>query len=112
MKIRVKVKPNAGEQGVERISDELFSEKGFEGLYFVKLKSSAEDGKANLELIKLLNKYFDAQERTPRRCENPKEGRDLFEAPKHFSEKCLLGAKKIKIKSGFTSRNKIVEVGN
>ena len=58
MKIKIKVKPNAGEQGVEKISSELFSEEGFEGLYFVKLKSSAEEGKANLELIKLLSKYF------------------------------------------------------
>ena len=77
MKIKVKVRPNAGEQKVEKISDELFSEEGFEGLYFVRLKSSAEDGKANLELIKLLNKYF---------------------------------SKEVKIKSGFTSRNKIVEI--
>ena len=58
MKIKVKVKANAGEQGVEKISSELFSEEGFEGLYFVKLKSSAEEGKANLELVKLLGKYF------------------------------------------------------
>lgn len=58
MKIKIKVKTNAGEQGVEKISSELFSEEGFEGLYFVKLKSSAEEGKANLELVKLLTKHF------------------------------------------------------
>ena len=79
MKIKIKVKPNSGEQSVEKISPELFSEEGFEGLYFVKLKSSAEEGKANLELVKILTKYF---------------------------------KKEIKIKSGFTSRNKIVEVGD
>jgi len=77
MKIKVKVRANAGEQNVEKISSELFSEEGFCGLYFVKLKSSAEGGRANLELVKILSKYF---------------------------------GKEVKIKSGFTSRMKIVEV--
>ena len=77
MKIKIKVKVNAGEQSVEKISPELFLEEGFEGLYFVKLKSSAEGGKANLELIKVLTKYFDQA---------------------------------VKIKSGFTSKRKIIEV--
>lgn len=67
MKIRIKVKTNSKEQNIEKIED----------FYFVKLKSYAEEGKANLELIKLLKKYF---------------------------------KKKVKIKSGFTSRNKIIEV--
>jgi len=58
MKIKIKVKTNCSGAEVERIADELFSEEGFDGLYFVKLKSSAEDGKANLELVKLLSKYF------------------------------------------------------
>ncbi|MAG10877.1 hypothetical protein CMI44_01010 [Candidatus Pacearchaeota archaeon] len=77
MKIKVRVKPNSEEQSVEKISSELFSEKGFDGLYFVRLKSSVEEGKANLELIKVLVRYF---------------GRE------------------VKIKSGFTSRTKIVWV--
>jgi uncharacterized protein (TIGR00251 family) len=77
MKIKVKVKTNSGEQVVEKISKDLFFEEGFEALYFVKLKSSAEGGKANLELVKLLSKYF---------------------------------GKEVKIKSGFSSRMKIVEV--
>jgi len=77
MKIRVKIKPNSEEQSVEKISPDLFSEEGFEGLYFVKLKSLAEDGRANLELVKVLSKYFGTE---------------------------------VKIKSGFTSRKKIVEV--
>ncbi len=77
MLIKIKVKPNSSEQSVERISSELFSEKGYEGLYLVRLKSSAEEGKANLELIKVLSKYF---------------GRE------------------VKIKRGFTSRNKVVEI--
>jgi uncharacterized protein (TIGR00251 family) len=77
MLIRVKVRPDSREQKVERISDELFSEKGIDGLYFVKVKARADQGKANLELLKILEKYFGAE---------------------------------VKIKSGFTSINKIVEV--
>jgi len=95
MKIKVKVKPNAGEQSVEKISPELYSENGFEGLYFVKLKSFAREGEANLELIKLLTKYFNTQGCTP----------------KDFQGKSLLRAREVRIKSGFTSRNKIVEIG-
>ncbi|HKL23992.1 MAG TPA: DUF167 domain-containing protein [Candidatus Nanoarchaeia archaeon] len=77
MLIKVKVKPNAGEQRVERLSDDLHSEKGIEGFYFVKLKSSPEGNKANIELIKLLSKSFDSE---------------------------------VKIKKGYTSRWKTVEV--
>lgn len=79
MLIKVKVKPHAGEQSVEKISDELFAEEGYEGLYFVRLKSAADEGKANLELVKVLSKFF---------------GKD------------------VKIKSGFTSRMKVVQVGD
>lgn len=67
MKIRVKVKPNSGKQEIE--------EK--DGVYFIKLKSSPVNNKANVELIKLLSKHF---------------------------------KKNVSIRSGFTSRNKIVEV--
>ncbi len=67
MKIQVKVKAGAKEQSVEIVED----------LYYVRLKSRAEDGKANLELVKLLKKHF---------------GKD------------------VKIKSGFTSNRKILEV--
>jgi uncharacterized protein (TIGR00251 family) len=67
MIIKVKVKPNSSEQSVEKVGEE----------YVVKLKSLPEDGKANLELVKLLKKYFG------------------FE---------------VKIKSGFNSRRKILEV--
>jgi len=77
MLIKVKVKPNAGEERVERLSDDLHSEKGIEGFYFVKLKSSPEGNKANMELIKLLSKSFEAR---------------------------------AKIKSGYTSRWKIIEI--
>ena len=79
MRIKIKVRPNSNEQGVEKIPDEIFSEEGFEGFYFAKLKSSSEGGKANLELVKLLSKYF---------------------------------GKEVKIKSGFTSRMKIIEVAD
>jgi len=67
MIISVKVKPNSGKQEVE--------EKN--GSYIISLKSSPENNKANVELVKLLQKYF----KSP-----------------------------VKIKSGFTSRNKIVEI--
>ena len=77
MLIKVKVKPNAGEQRVERLSDDLFSEKGVEGFYFVKLKATPEGGKANMELIKILSKAFDSR---------------------------------AKIKSGYTSRWKVIEI--
>ena len=67
MKIKVKVKTTSGQQEVEKVGEE----------YVVKLKSPPENNKANLELVKVLKKYF---------------------------------KKEIKIKSGFTSRKKIVEV--
>jgi uncharacterized protein (TIGR00251 family) len=49
MKISVKVKPNAKQQNIEAIAD---------GSLKISLKSPPIDGKANLELISLLAKYF------------------------------------------------------
>ena len=49
MKINVKVKPNSNEEKIEKISEEY---------YLVFLKKPATEGKANLELIKVLSKYF------------------------------------------------------
>jgi len=77
MLIKTKVKPHSGEQSVEKISPELFSEEGYEGLYHVKLKAAPESGEANLELLKVLKKHF---------------------------------GKEVKIKSGYTSRLKVIEV--
>lgn len=68
MIINIKVKPNSKEQSIEE------GEEGF----IVRVKSPAQDNKANKELIKLLKKHFNA--------------------------------KKVRIKSGFSSRNKKVEV--
>ena len=68
MIINVKVKPNSGKQEIKKISDNE---------YIVCLKKPAEDNKANVELCKLLQKYF---------------------------------KKPVKIKYGFTSKNKIIEV--
>lgn len=68
MIINVNVKPNSGEQSIE---------KNGTG-YSVRLKSPPKDGKANTELIKLLKRHFNAKE--------------------------------VKIKSGFTSRKKTVEI--
>lgn len=69
MIIRVKVKPNSCEQDIQKIGEE----------YIVRLKSAPENGKANIELIKFLKKYFGAD---------------------------------VKIKSGLSSRKKIIEVSN
>jgi len=70
MIINVKVRPNSSEQKIE--------DKG--GALHVSLKESAEQNKANIELINLLAKHFNTS------------------------------AKEIKILRGKTSRNKIVEV--
>ena len=48
MIINIKVKPNARKQEIIKT----------ENHYQVKLKQQAKDNKANLELIKLLRKYF------------------------------------------------------
>ncbi len=68
MKIKIKLHPNSSQEKIEKISDED---------YEVWIKEKPIDGKANVELCKILKKYF---------------------------------GKSIKIKSGFTSRNKIVEI--
>jgi len=49
MKIEVSVKPNSGKSEVEKISENSFK---------VFLKSAPENNKANLELLKLMKKYF------------------------------------------------------
>jgi len=49
MRIEVFVKPKSGKQKVEKVSDYK---------YRVFLKKEAEDNKANIELLKLLKKYF------------------------------------------------------
>jgi len=68
MKIKIKLHPNSSKEEIKQIS-----EKEFE----VWMKEKPVDNKANLELIKMLKKYF---------------------------------KKEVEIKSGFTSRNKIVEI--
>ena len=68
MKLKIKVRVSSGKQEVEKISDEEYS---------VFLKSAPENNEANLELLKVLKKYF---------------------------------GKEIKIKSGFTSRRKVVDI--
>jgi uncharacterized protein (TIGR00251 family) len=69
MKLRIKIHPNSSQEKIEKMSDSD---------YEVWMKEKPIDGKANLELIKMLKKYF---------------------------------KKDAEIKSGFSSRNKIVEVG-
>lgn len=49
MIIKVKVKPNSKKQAITKISEKE---------YRVFLKSQAKEGKANVELLKLLKKYL------------------------------------------------------
>jgi len=53
MIIKIKVYPNSGKQEVIKITDEG---------YMVYLKSDTENNKANMELIKLLSKYFNTHD--------------------------------------------------
>ena len=68
MRIKVRVKPNSGQQLIKKINKDE---------YKVYLKSQAKEGKANVELVKELKKFL---------------------------------KKDVVIKSGFKSRNKIIEV--
>jgi len=54
MRLTIKVKPSSRKQEIIKISDEE---------YKVYLKSRAEDNKANIELLKMLKKYFGRQAR-------------------------------------------------
>ena len=49
MIINLKVRPNSGRQEIKKISDKD---------YLIYLRSIPENNKANIELIKLLRKYF------------------------------------------------------
>jgi uncharacterized protein (TIGR00251 family) len=70
MKLKIKIHPNSSQNRIEKISDLD---------YEVWIKEKPVNNKANLELIKILKKYF---------------------------------KKDVEIKSGFSSRNKIIEVSN
>jgi len=72
MIIKVKVRPNSRKQSVEQEN----------GIYRISLKERAEEGRANIELIKLLAKHF------------------------------KISSSNIRIKSGLTSKNKIIEIKN
>lgn len=71
MKIKIKVKPNSNISKIIKKRDNEF---------FAELKSEAENNKANIELIKLISRYFNVK------------------------------TKKIKIKFGLKGRDKIVEL--
>lgn len=71
MKIKLKVYPNSPNEEIIEVSEEE---------YRIYLKKPAEKNKANLELIKLLSKYFNVNQ------------------------------KNIIIKSGMTSRDKLIEI--
>jgi len=72
MIIKVKVKPNSKEDSIKQEG----------GIYKINLKERAEEGRANIELIKLLAKHF------------------------------KISSSNIRIKSGLTSKNKIIEIKN
>jgi len=72
MILKIKVQPQSGKQQIKKITDNE---------YLVHLKKPAEDNKANLELIKLLQKHFNVV------------GRD------------------INIIKGLKSKNKIIKIG-
>ena len=94
MKIKIKVKPNSGKQEVIKQDD----------FYSIKLKSSAQDNKANIELIKLLKKYFKKDAKNSPANFGATKSKT---APTRRCQKDFVG---VKIKSGFTSRNKIIEI--
>ena len=50
MRITVKIRPNAKADQVEKLS---------EGIFSVRVKAPAKEGKANNALIKVLSDYFD-----------------------------------------------------
>ncbi len=68
MFIKIKARPHSGKQEVVKVNDRE---------YLVYLKSAPENNKANLELLKILKRYFKEE---------------------------------VRIKSGFTSREKIMEL--
>ena len=68
IKIKIKLHPNSSKEEIKKINENNFE---------VWVKEKPIDNKANIELIKILKKYF---------------------------------KRNIKIKSGLTSRNKIIEV--
>jgi uncharacterized protein (TIGR00251 family) len=49
MIVRIRVYPHSGREEIERISEDY---------YKVYLKKPAEDNKANIELLKMLKRYF------------------------------------------------------
>ena len=49
MKIKIKVHPTSGKREIMKKSDDEFE---------VYLKSAPENNKANIELVKMVNKYF------------------------------------------------------
>ncbi|MFH1585515.1 MAG: DUF167 domain-containing protein [archaeon] len=56
MLIKVKVKPNSGKQEVIKKEDD----------YLVYLKSSPENNRANLELVRILSRHFNREVRIKR----------------------------------------------
>jgi uncharacterized protein (TIGR00251 family) len=91
MIISVKVYPSSGREEIVRINDKE---------YKVYLKKPAEDGKANIELLKVLKRHA-------------KKSPEIFGAVKTKNKQGFYGFKvEIKIIKGLTSRNKIIKIGD
>ena len=87
MKIKVKVQPNSGRREVLKVG---------ENEYKVFLKKQPEDGKANIELEKVLKKHFSSV-----------ASRATYPLNKTSSNSIWY---RVKIIKGFTSKNKVVEI--
>jgi len=69
MIIKIKVKPNSRENKLEKINDNE---------YHADITEKAEDNKANIELIKLLSKYFNISHKNIK-IKNPSSRNKIIE---------------------------------
>lgn len=93
MIIQIKVYPNSGREEIVRIS---------ENEYKVYLKKPAENNKANVELIKMLKRYFK---------KHSEQKNDLFCSASSKPQYKTNGFEDIKIIKGLKIRNKIIKIG-
>ena len=97
MKINIKVFPKSRKQEIIKISNRDFK---------VYLKNPAKEGKANLELIKVLKKYF--KDKLDKKYK-------IYDIKNKFlntqTSKKKHEVYDIKIIKGLRSRNKVVEIG-
>ena len=73
MIINVAVKPGSAEQEISKTDDRTF---------VIRLKSRAENNKANIELVKLLAKYFNTQQKNILIAKGKKSRKKIVETSK------------------------------